>query len=788
MFLNILKNDLRRKKTINLIILVFVVLSSMFFSSSMNNILSVLGGVDPFLDMAGMKDYFVLVSEPNDGTPFGDILDKSDGINGYTRETFLMCNSETLRHNGAPMKGASSNGMIVSTDDVAVRCFDKNNKPITSVEKGKVMITSSFALKAGLSEGDTITINMYGTSLDLEMAGICKDAILGSNTTDSPRFILSPEDFNTLYSNDTIRSVLRCATYIIDTDSNEVMSDILQSYDGCMFNGSRSLIKLIYIITISISAILMVVSIFLIVISFAALRFTIRFTIHEEFREIGVMKAIGIRNRSVRGLYLVKYLGIAIIGSVIGFFAAIPFGKMMLSSISIDMVLGNDSPILIGIISSAAVVALIMLFCWSCTSKIKKLSPIDAVRCGQTGERFHKHRLLSLRKSRLGANSFISLNDVLSNPKQSAILTAVFTLSTLLVMILSSTSQTLSSDKLLYIVGTSASDVFIDTSLATNEVKSGLKTLREAEAEMEKTLAENDMPGKVFVETFYTVSTELDGKISNGRFLLCRDTKCSDYVYTEGTPPQYANEVALGTLTAQEIGADIGDIVDITVNGRKSKFVVTALMDSMNNVGKCGRFHESFELPDNCMLGTMAYQVNFDDNPNDKTINERIEKLKDIFSTEKVYDKAGYVNDCTKASDAISGVKNLTMLVTIIIIALMSMLFEKSFISNEKSEIALEKALGFRNSSVIATHLLRFLIIAVLSVIIAGLLSVPSTKLIMDPLMSALGAVKGLEYTHDPIESYIFYPAVVLATVTAATFFMALSTNRIKASDTSNIE
>ena len=86
MFLNILKNDLRRKKTINLIILVFVVLSSMFFSSSMNNILSVLGGVDPFLDMAGMKDYFVLVSEPNDGTPFGDF---TMGINTYDIQNTL---------------------------------------------------------------------------------------------------------------------------------------------------------------------------------------------------------------------------------------------------------------------------------------------------------------------------------------------------------------------------------------------------------------------------------------------------------------------------------------------------------------------------------------------------------------------------------------------------------------------------------------------------------------------------------------------------------------------------
>ena len=49
MYLNILKKDLKRKKTMNCIILLFVVLSTMFFASSVNNILSVIGGLDRYL-------------------------------------------------------------------------------------------------------------------------------------------------------------------------------------------------------------------------------------------------------------------------------------------------------------------------------------------------------------------------------------------------------------------------------------------------------------------------------------------------------------------------------------------------------------------------------------------------------------------------------------------------------------------------------------------------------------------------------------------------------------------
>ena len=116
------------------------------------------------------------------------------------------------------------------------------------------------------------------------------------------------------------------------------------------------------------------------------------------------------------------------------------------------------------------------------------------------------------------------------------------------------------------------------------------------------------------------------------------------------------------------------------------------------------------------------------------------------------------------------------------------MLIERSFISKEKAEIALQKAMGFTNGSVIFTHVLRFLIITALSVGIAALQSVPATKLAMDPLFGLLGAVSGLDYAVDPAETFVKFPVILLAAVAIGVFLTALSTNRIKASDTADIE
>ncbi|MBP5780754.1 MAG: FtsX-like permease family protein, partial [Clostridia bacterium] len=75
--------------------------------------------------------------------------------------------------------------------------------------------------------------------------------------------------------------------------------------------------------------------------SFVVLRFTIGFTIAEEFREIGVMKAVGIGNGSIRSLYIVKYLAIAAVGALIGFFCSMPLSSAV-SAVSACLSLGTS--------------------------------------------------------------------------------------------------------------------------------------------------------------------------------------------------------------------------------------------------------------------------------------------------------------------------------------------------------------------------------------------------------------------------------------------------------------
>jgi putative ABC transport system permease protein len=167
----------------------------------------------------------------------------------------------------------------------------------------------------------------------------------------------------------------------------------------------------------------------------------------------------------------------------------------------------------------------------------------------------------------------------------------------------------------------------------------------------------------------------------------------------------------------------------------------------------------------------------------------RIEKMKDIFGTKYIDDTDGFVMTVIgkNVKDTINGVKLMVIIITAIIIILISVLMERSFISKEKPEIALMKAMGFKSRSVVAQHTLRFAIVAAVASVISIALCSPVTKLCINPIFGIMGAINGVDYNIRPVEVCIIYPAIIIAVAVAGAYFTALYMRSIKASDTADI-
>ena len=120
MYLNILKKDLKRKKAMNMIILLFVILATMFVSSSVNNIINVTSALDKYFEMADVPDYLILTLNKMQEADVEEALDASAAVNSYNTEEIIVISSENLKSEDESvrekMKSVSIGNLFLQSD------------------------------------------------------------------------------------------------------------------------------------------------------------------------------------------------------------------------------------------------------------------------------------------------------------------------------------------------------------------------------------------------------------------------------------------------------------------------------------------------------------------------------------------------------------------------------------------------------------------------------------------------------------------------------------------------
>lgn len=100
MYFNILKKDLKRKKTMNIILLLFIILATTFVSSSVNNMIAVTTALDSYFEKAGM-----------------------DGL-AVCREIRETSNAPIIIVSAKTEKDDKLNGLLLGADDYIEKPYD----------------------------------------------------------------------------------------------------------------------------------------------------------------------------------------------------------------------------------------------------------------------------------------------------------------------------------------------------------------------------------------------------------------------------------------------------------------------------------------------------------------------------------------------------------------------------------------------------------------------------------------------------------------------------------------
>lgn len=782
MYLRILKKDLKRKKTMNVILLIFITMAAMFIASSANNLFTISTALDSYFEKANVPDYWFAMSDEKEIEKFEVFAEESD----YTYNCTKLIQIDPVNVTISGEQFEYENTLCLSTIS-GTKIFDKNANELTQVNDGEIYVTAGIfdSDENNFYEGCKIVIEADGIKKEFTLKGYTKDAIFGSAMFGMTRFLMSENDFK-LFHSEQASAVDSIGVY---TDDLKFMDKFYDLDVQTISNVSYSGIKMMYIMDMLTAAVILIVSICLILISMVILHFTINFTMSEEFREIGVMKSIGIKNNGIRGLYIAKYFAMSVIGAAIGLALSFPFSKLLIENASRNIIIESDSKWILNTVCAASTAVIVVMFCYFCTRKIKKFSPIDAIRSGETGERYKRKGIIHLSKTKLSPVPFMAVNDILSDPKRFISMIMIFTLGLLLIIIPVNTINTLKSDKLITLFNMTECDHVISQEFLFSPNGNNEKMVSDRLDDVRKKLHENNIEADVFQEIIFRFSiAHGDKKMSSLAFQGTGKVTADMYSYLKGTPPQNNNEVAISYIVADQIGADIGDDIDIKIGDQVKTYTVTAIDQSMNNMGEGIRFYQDEQIDYAYAIGSFGIQIKYIDNPDSKMLNERKALLKELYKDAKTYTAGEYISDMIgDVAGQLEGVKKLILGIILCINILVAILMVKSFITREKGEIAVFKAIGFKNSSLAAWQTMRIGIVILISIILGTVLSTPLSKLLVEPIFRMMGAYS-IQFDIIPMEVYVIYPLIVLIVTELAAFISAQSLRKISSSAAFSIE
>jgi putative ABC transport system permease protein len=790
MFFRILKKDLKRKKSMNIILLIFVVLATIFLASSINNLIEISESVNYFMDKSKTPDYIISAHDKGGDKEFDNWINSSKYIKSYDIDRSTSLSKDNIKiKEGSILKEYQPFGEILLQTQPKKygKLLDDKGEDVV-LKAGEIAFSLPDKSKNNLKIGDKIVITLGDIKKEFTIKLFTKDAIFGSSMNEMKRLLISDEDYEIFKASKEAAVINNY--YIMSDDTTALEKEFKDIECSTIINVDKSLISKSFILDMLPSAILIIVSLCLILISFLILRFTIIFTLQDDFKEIGVMKAIGLKEFEIKKIYLIKYLAITIIGVAIGFAVSFPFGNTLLKQSSANILMKSASGnIWVNIICSIAVILLVLLFCYTCTRKLNKFSAIDAIRSGNTGERFKAKSRLKLKNlKKIKVPMFMAINDISSNLKRFVVLILTFCIGTILIIIPLNTINTLKDPNIIKTFGVQYSDVFIDTANMDKYTTGAAKEeyLKDMH-QLEKSFKDAGVDIKIHGEMMYRLkfyAGDKDNMLALMAF-QAQESDTNNYNVLKGRMPELKNEVAITETVAKKLKVSIGDTIYAQIGTEQKELIVTGFYESMTNMGQSVRLSPKMDIDFKYLAIASSFQGDFQGNVDSKAL---IDKLKERYPSYSIKTSQEYVSKYIGGSlDQLDGMKNLIVAIVIGINALITILMMKTFISKEKGEIAMLKSIGFRNSSIRFWQCARISIVLVVAIVLGIILSKFLGPVTAGQVFAVMG-VHNIVFKVQALEVYIIYPIILLAVTTVIAYLSAGAVKKVDLKEINNME
>lgn len=468
--------------------------------------------------------------------------------------------------------------------------------------------------------------------------------------------------------------------------------------------------------------------------------FLVRSSVFDEVRNLGVWKSLGYTTSQLRLSYLAIY---GVIGGVCLF-----IGVMLgigLMPVFVNVVTGMarlDCSKAIGvnvgglIAAVTFIVAVVAAVVYLSTSKVKKITPLSAMRNNIETHNFRRNRA-ALDNSRISLNAHLGIKSIVGETHRSVMVIVIVLIMSLLCSFVSVVYYNLNVDQtaIINMSAVETADFYINFE---NEDSSHYFD------------AIHNMDGFEADVMFVRVGMSIDDGFNVAQLYENFDHIRTQFVY-KGRYPKYANEVLMDYVYAEEKGYKIGDSVNLhmerdSVVSDKSCVIVGYFQNLVNNnriIGFLDIVDELLDKNNSVDAKYFQHMIYFEKGkaPSASELSNMLWAIDGNvkfygFQTGKNYLDSMFLNTVETASEAVMSV---FVSVTAIVIALLLIMLIKLKLLRERRNYAVYKALGYTSIGIMSQIATAMVLLGLIGSLIGALTGALTTS----PILSMFGKYIG---------------------------------------------
>lgn len=750
----IIQRDIAGNKAVSFLTVLFITAAAMLLSLAGILVTNLFGSIDRL--MADAKTPHFMQMHTGD-VDFGELEAFAAGnsaVEDFQVLEFLNVGGEKIR------LGENSLALSVQDNGFSVQSsrfdflLDENNRP-AQPKDGELWVPVCYNRNHTVQAGDKAVIN----GKTFVVTGFVRDSQMNSTLASSKRFVVSAGDYAQLKEGGSVE-------YLIEFRLKDLsdLSEFESAYSASQMpaNGptlSWPLFRMISAVSDGIMiAVILLVSVIVILIALLCIRFTLLAKIEDDYREIEVMKAVGIRVSDIQSIYLAVYAVLAAAGCIMGFLLSLALRGPLQESIRANLgESGNDGlSFLLGMAGTLLLFFFILFFIRRILKRFRRISPVQAIRQGSEQENVRGGKSLRLSKNRwLSANLFLAVKDIAARKRLYLTMLFVIILACFIMVVPQNLYHTISDSSFVTYLGVGRCDLRMDIQ-QTEELEEKAGSVGEY------------LKRDSAVETYAVFVTELfdqeqeDGTTEQIKVEL-GNHGAFPLQYVDGKLPSRDSDIALSVLYAEEMDKKVGDKMILLTDKGEKQLTVCGIYSDITNGGKTAK--AAFQ-PGTREAAWSTVCVNL---KQPGVLAEKTEEYSRKFPYAKVSGMEDYVTQTF--GQTLRAVRTASVgagFVAVVVTLLVILLFMKLLTAKDRYSIAVLKSVGFTGSDISRQYIWRSVLVVILGILLGSVLAGTLGERIAGAAISSLGAA-AFQFTEDPLSSFVLSPAVLLFTALAAT-------------------